>query len=388
MRSRLSLLLVAVPLAVAGCGGGHHGAASTPSASSGSVSPPAGSVDFATTGWKTDFSKHSVPLSEFHSGGPPRDGIPPIDHPKPVSIRKMGRLLDEREPVMVVQIGGAVRAYPLEILVWHEIVNDVLGGRPIAVTYCPLCNSSLVFDRRLGRRTFTFGTTGNLRNADLVMWDRQTQSWWQQLTGQAVVGSLTGTRLTPLPVETVSWAQFKRRYPSGSVLSLDTGFDRPYGDNPYGGYESAKEVPSFFTSRPNTRLPPKERVAAVFSGRETLVVPFSKLRRSPVVQLQSGRTPIAVLYDPHVRSVLDATAVSRSREVGTAAAFDRRVRGRTLDFVSRGGAFVDRQTGSTWDVTGRALVGRLRGAQLRPVRHDEQFWFALAAFVPHPRILR
>jgi hypothetical protein len=346
-------------------------------------------VNFFTEGWSTDWSKHSVPYSQFFSGGPQRDGIPPIDHPKVVPIAKMRVALDDRAPVMVVQQRRAVRAYPLEILVWHEIVNDVLGGRPIAVTYCPLCNSALVFDRRLGGRTLTFGTTGNLRNSDLVMWDRQTESWWQQFTGEAVVGTFTGRRLTALPSETLSWGAFKRRYPGGTVLSLNTGFDRPYGENPYAGYERDPSPSSFFTGKADASLPAKERVAAVFTGGRPLVIPFSKLRRSPVVEAQSGATPVAVFYDPHVRSVLDSTHVSRSIEVGTATAFDRRVGGRTLDFAPRGGGlFVDQQTGSTWDITGSAVSGRLRGRQLRPIRHDEQFWFALAAFVPHARILR
>jgi hypothetical protein len=150
-------------------------------------------VGFVTSGWKTDFAKHSVPLSEFASGGPPRDGIPPIDRPKPTSQTEADEWISDREPVLAVEVGREVRAYPLQIMVWHEIVNDTLGGRPIAVTYCPLCNSSLVLDRRVRGRTLTFGTTGNLRNSDLVMWDRQTESWWQQLSAEAVVGELTGT---------------------------------------------------------------------------------------------------------------------------------------------------------------------------------------------------
>ena len=145
-----------------------------------------------TSGWEPDFSKHSVPLSEFQSGGPPRDGIPPVDEPKPTSQADAEKWLAEREPVLAVEVGKDVRAYPIQILVWHEIVNDTLGGRPIAVTYCPLCNSSLVFDRRVGGRSLTFGTTGNLRRSDLVMWDRQTESWWQQLSADAVVGEQTG----------------------------------------------------------------------------------------------------------------------------------------------------------------------------------------------------
>jgi Protein of unknown function (DUF3179) len=281
-----------------------------------------------------------------------------------------------------------VRAYPLQIPVWHEIVNDTLGDRPIAVTYCPLCNSSLVFDRRVGDRTLTFGTTGNLRRSDLVMWDRQTESWWQQLSAEAVVGELTGTRLKVLPSQTLSWADFKRIHPGGDVLSRDTGVTRDYGSNPYQGYDRPDSAPLLFEGEPDDRLPPKERVLAVFAERETVVVPFSRLAREPVVQTEAAGRPVVVLYKRGVVSPLDAPSTEGSRDVGTAAAFDPRVQGRALHFERRGGGFFDRETGSSWDIAGRAVSGELAGERLTPVRHDQQFWFALAAFLPDARIER
>jgi hypothetical protein len=339
-----------------------------------------------TSGWETDFSQHSVPLSEFQSGGPPRDGIPPVDEPKPTSQAAAEEWLSEREPVLVVELGDQVRAYPIQILVWHEIVNDMLGGRPIAVTYCPLCNSSLVFDRRVGGRTLTFGTTGNLRRSDLVMWDRQTESWWQQLSAEAVVGELTGTKLKVLASQTLSWADFKRIHPGGDVLSRDTGARRDYGSNPYAGYDQPDSEPFLFDGETDDRLPPKERVVAVFAKDETVVVPFSRLVREPVVQTEAGGRPVVVFYKRGVLSPLDAPVIDGSRDVGTAAAFDPRLDGRRLSFERRDGGFVDRQTGSRWDIAGRALAGELAGERLEPVRHDQQFWFALAAFVPDARI--
>ena len=153
-------------------------------------------ASFRTFGWRTDFSRHSVPYDEFLSGGPPRDGIPPIDNPKFVSPGEADQWLEGLEPVIFVDIEGDARAYPLQILTFHEIVNDEVGGIPVAVTFCPLCNSAITFDRRLGGVVYTFGTSGNLRNSDLVMWDRQTESWWQQFTGEAIVGVLTGKRLS------------------------------------------------------------------------------------------------------------------------------------------------------------------------------------------------
>jgi hypothetical protein len=345
-----------------------------------------GALQVDTSGWETDFSKHSVPLSEFSSGGPPRDGIPPIDEPKPTSQAAAEKWLLEREPVLVVELGGQVRAYPIQILIWHEIVNDTLGGRPIAVTYCPLCNSSLVFDRRVAGRLLTFGTTGNLRRSDLVMWDRQTESWWQQLSAEAVVGELTGTRLKVLPSQTLSWADYKRIHPGGDVLSRDTGVERDYGANPYAGYDKPDSEPFLFDGETDDRLPPKERVVAIFARDETVVVPFSRLVREPVVQTEAGGRPVVVFYKRGVLSPLDAPSIDISSDVGTAAAFDARLDGRRLSFERRDGGFVDGKTGSRWDIAGRAVGGELAGERLKPVRHDQQFWFALAAFVPDARI--
>jgi hypothetical protein len=375
--ARQLAILAAIALALAGCSGDDDATERR--------SDPRETLRVDTSGWRTDFSKHSVPLSEFQSGGPPRDGITPIDEPKPTSQAEADKWLSEREPVLAVEVDGRVRAYPIQILIWHEIANDELASRAIAVTYCPLCNSSLVFDRRVGGRTLTFGTTGNLRGSDLVMWDRQT--WWQQLTAQAVVGELTGTRLGVLPSQTLSWADFKRLHPEGDVLSRDTGAARDYGANPYAGYDEPDDEPFLFEGDTDDRLPPKERVIAVFERSETLVLAFSQLARDPVVNERAGGRPIVVFYKGGVVSPLDAPRIEGSRDVGTAAAFERRGGGRTLSFELREGMFVDRETGSTWDMAGRAVAGELRGERLRPLRHDQQFWFALAAFVPDARVI-
>jgi hypothetical protein len=384
---------LAALVVIAGCGGASPASRDRPEA--GTAGRPAGQFDQLTgskaerlkhyPGWDTDFTRHSVPLSQFEDGGPPRDGIPPIDHPRPVDLVAGDRFLSPREPVIAVEADGQVRAYPEQILVWHEIVNDTLGGRPIAVTYCPLCNSAIAFDRRVAGRTLTFGTTGKLRNSDLVMWDRQTQSWWQQFTGTALVGRYTGTRLRAIDAQVLSWRQFKAAHPDGTVLSRQTGFDRPYGENPYLGYDRGR--PSFYGGRLDSRLPPMERVVAIFAGDDTIVVPFSALARHPVATATIGGRPVVVLYTRGVASALDERRIAQSRDVGTAGVFDPRLGRRTLRFTATSrGAFRD-QTGTTWDVSGRALDGPIRGSRLRALRHDEQLWFALAAFVPHARVL-
>ena len=186
-------------------------------------------------GWKTDFTKRSVEFSEISSGGPPRDGIPPIDEPVFTTLDDADGWLDGKEPVIALEIDGDARAYPLQIMTWHEIVNDQVGGVPVTVTFCPLCNSAITFDRRLDGVVLDFGTSGNLRNSDLIMWDRQTETWWQQLTGEGIVGELTGKRLTFLPASVISWEDFKAAWPDGQVLARPTDSGRRYGENPYVG---------------------------------------------------------------------------------------------------------------------------------------------------------
>jgi hypothetical protein len=338
---------------------------------------------FSTSGWGTDFSNHSVPLDEFVGGGPPKDGIPSIDDPEFVSVDDADSFLDAREPVAVVELDGDVRAYPIQILIWHEIVNDEIGGEPVAVTYCPLCNSTVAFSRVVAGEPVEFGTTGMLRASDLVMYDRATESWWQQITAEAVVGERTGTTLDVLPSQILSWEELRRVHPDAQVLSRDTGFDRDYGSSPYGGYDRDLDSrPFLFEGEPDRSLPPKERVAAVRTDESAVVYPFSGLREKTPVNDELDGEPIVVFFDPDVASALDSPLVSAGRDVGAAAVFERTVRGRELEFEPDAdpGVFRDRQTGSTWDMSGTATSGRLDGSRLKQVAHDDQFWFALAAF--------
>jgi len=380
--SAVALALAA--LVLAGCGAGASGRRA---AAVGSGAQPVTGVSFDTSGWRTHFGLHAVPLSTISSGGPGRDGIPPLDHPRFVSAVSAAHFLIAREPVIAVAVGGQARAYPVQILLWHEIVNDTLAGEPVAVTYCPLCNTAIVYSRAVGHRLLTFGTTGNLRNSDLVMWDRQTQSWWQQYDGHAIVGALTEAKLTPLSSATISFADFRARYPQGTVLSRDTGFDLPYGKNPYVEYDAAGERPFLYSGRIDPRLQALERVESITVGTATVVLPFRALRGHPAPAVSVGGVPAVVLFDANVSSPLDARVTRDSRVVGTAAAFDRRLGGRTLTFASAGpGIVTDRETGSRWDITGRAIAGHLLGAQLRRLHDLQAFWFAVAAFVPHARL--
>ncbi len=243
------VLALALALATAGCGKEGHSAGKTTTQEEG---PSYLRDPGLKVGWKTDFTKFAVPLSEFESGGPGKDGIPALSDPKLVDAGHAD-YLKAQEPVIELEVGDDARAYPLEILTWHEIVNDDVGGVPVAVTFCPLCNTALVFDRRVEGKTLEFGTTGNLRNSDLVMYDRQTESWWQQFGGEAVVGRYTGTTLRQLPARIVAWREFEREHPDGRVLSRDTGYSRPYGQNPYRGYDEAGSLPIFAAAHAGDR---------------------------------------------------------------------------------------------------------------------------------------
>jgi hypothetical protein len=338
--------------------------------------------------WRTDFTRHTVPLEEIVRGGPPKDGIPAIDDPEFVTVRAADRWLRDREPVIVVRHEDDVRAYPYQIMIYHEIVNDVVGGKPLSVTYCPLCNTALVFERQHEEHLFDFGTTGRLRMSDLVMYDRQTESWWQQASGEAIVGTLAGERLTLHPAQSTSWGQFKETYPSGRVLSRDTGHDRPYGRNPYEGYDTGDgPIRSFFRGDADNRLPPMERVAAVTIGDRSVAYPFSDLGERRVVNDDLGGEAVVVFWTPGTASALDRSEIAEGRDVGSSGVFRATLGERRLTFEPRDDdRFSDRETGSTWDVTGQAVGGPLAGARLDPIPHGDYLWFAWAAFRPDTEV--
>jgi len=340
----------------------------------------------STRGWKTDFSRHTVPFTEILSGGPPRDGIPPIDEPKFIDFTEADRYLGKLEPVISLELNGDVRAYPLSILTWHEIVNDVVGGVPVAVTFCPLCNSAIVFDRRLDGVVHRFGTSGNLRLSDLIMWDRETESWWQQLTGEAIVGELAGKKLTFLPAPIISWGDFKDANPGAKVLSQDTGFQRDYGRNPYVGYDRVDNPPFLFQGDLDGRLLPKERVVTVTVGDVDAAFPFSTLTQEKVVNYNVGGRDLVVFFKPGTRSALDELLIGMSKEIGATGLFDAELDGRKLTFRADGDDFIDNETGSSWNILGAAIKGPSAAKRLTPIVHTNSFWFAVAAFKPDTRI--
>lgn len=337
---------------------------------------------------RTDFSKQTVNLVEIISGGPPKDGIPSIDHPRFADFRDADNWLDPREPVIALETGGEAKAYPLQVLMFHEIVNDVIGAVPVAVTFCPLCNASIVFDRRVQGTVLDFGTTGRLRKSDLVMYDRQTESWWQQFTGTGIVGEHAGVRLVQIPSQVVAYADFKAAHPAGRVLSRDTGHTRPYGRNPYRGYDQVGQNPFLFHDPVDTRLPAMERVLGVSIGGRHRVYPFSALDSRPVINDVFLERPIVVFTKVGMLSPLDEEKITASRAIPAAVAFSRELGGKVLHFELRDGRIRDRETGSEWNTFGRAVAGALKGRQLARLQGGVHFAFAWLSFVPDSEIYR
>jgi hypothetical protein len=270
---------------------------------------------------------------------------------------------------------------------WHEIVNDTVGGVPVTVTFCPLCNTGIAFERTLDGEILDFGTTGRLRFSNLIMYDRQTESWWQQATGEGIAGEFTGRQLTFVPASIISWADFKETYLDGQVLSRETGYTRNYGRNPYVGYDDINRPPFLYVG-PETpgKLPPVARVLTIELKGEAVAYPYNVLQEVHVVNDTIGGIPIVVLWAPGTASALDAGSVAGGDDVGAATTFSRELDGQTLTFTPDGDRIVDEQTGTEWDVLGQAVSGSLAGSQLTPVVSVNHFWFSWAAFRPETRV--
>ena len=299
------------------------------------TSVAAANPDFWRQEWpNTDFSRTSVPnWVEILSGGPPKDGIPSIDAPQFQRVKD--KSLPGKEPVIAVEIDGQARAYPIRYLMWHEIVNDVVAGVPVAVTFCPLCNSGMTFDRRVNGQVLTFGVSGKLRNSDMVMFDHETESWWQQAVGQGIVGKFNGVSLTQLPTWMESWNEFKARNPDGLVMA-EPAFGRDYGRNPYRSYDSAHRPFLYNGENPPHDIAPLVRVVRV----EDRAWPLPRLAQAGEVS-EAG---VNISWRSGQASALDTPRISRGRNVGTI---------------------------------------RVRDAKGRDVPHDVMFAFAFHAFWPN-----
>lgn len=339
-------------------------------------------------GEAVDLTIHSVPLNhvlldDFSGGavslsqatpellGRIKDWIPPLSAPRYVEASK-ANWLDDDDLVLGYVQGSDARAYPIRILNFHEIVNETMAGRPVLISYCPLCRSGLVFDRRVGDQTLTFGNTGGLYESDLLMYDRETDSFWFQVGGEAIVGTLTGSRLTLLPSLLVPWKEWRTLYPHSLVLSQDTGFLRPYGSDPFLDYDRLGTPPGFPIHRTDDRLDPKEKVLGLNLGEMPRAYSLTRLGDGVVMDTLNGH-PLVIFSE---------------RNGPAGAAFVPNIASRPLTFALEAGAFKDRETGSQWDLAGRAVAGPLLGQQLTPIPARNTYWFAWVAAFPQTTLDR
>ena len=392
MRYTLAFLLLAAACA---SGEAEPNPSTTASSSPASTSPPSTTRTddlpsrlVAVTGrWSTDFTKASIDLDELLVGiaaADPRDLIPPLDDPKFDDIAGGEAWLEDQEPGVLVVFGDEDRFYPLAILTRHEIVNDRFGSQPVVITYCPLCNTALAFDPTVDGNVLRFGVSGLLRNSDLVMWDDRTESLWQQISGEAIVGALTGTRLQTIGSAIVRWADFRTTHPDGLVLSRDTGYSIAYGANPYVGYSSRTQPYPLFRGDIDDSHPALERVVGVSVGGSDKAYPFSRLSRARAVNDSLNGIPVAVLWGaPDTSDALDSFDVALGAGIGTGIAFFATVDGQALEFTpTDDDRFIDSNTGSTWTLLGEAIDGPLEGSRLELAPHRNEFWFAWQAFFP------
>ena len=313
-------------------------------------------------------NRNIVPPELIVNGGPPPDGIPSIDNPKFIQIQKAEEFLEDSDLVVGLNINGDIRAYPLQILVWHEIVNDKVGNTPVAVTYCPLCFTNQVFNRTMNDgQILEFGTSGKLYNSNLVMYDRTTKSLWSQAMAQGIGGTFAGIKLERIPFDVAYWKEWKQLYPDSKVLSTDTGSTRPYGADPYGDYYTNGEI-LFPVSNSDDRVGLKEIAIGLENKGQYKAFKLQEIEDKKVINNQVNGKPI-VLFSLHPFM---------------ARVYDPVVNGQTLEFNYniKDKKFVDKQTNSMWNFDGKSISGQMKGKQLTRLSFDEGFWFEWVAFHP------
>ncbi len=317
-----------------------------------------------STVMETNGQKHIIPLEKIRGGGPPMDGIPSIDNPIFANISDSD-FMDDSDIVIGLKINGDAKAYPLFILVWHEIVNDVVGNTPVAVTYCPLCYTSQVFERIIDGQKVEFGTSGKLYNSNLLMYDRLTESYWSQSLGMAVTGPLSGSQLKTIPFDLITWGDWKQLHPDTLVLTTDTGHIRSYATDPYGNYYTEPRI-MFPVENIDNRMHPKELIIGFNQDDLYKAYKQKDIESNKVINDFVGTTPIVLLskYDQNSRI------------------FQRTVGDTILEFVYDDGLLIDSETKSMWTYDGMAISGPLAGTILQRMPIHPGFWFEWVAFHP------
>ncbi len=313
---------------------------------------------------ETNGQKHIIPLDKIKGGGPPKDGIPSIDNPNFAEITN-SQFVSDSDVVIGLEINGDARAYPLFILVWHEIVNDNVGGTPVAVTYCPLCYTNQVFERVIDGNEVEFGTSGKLYQSNLLMYDRWTESYWSQGLGMAVTGELSGMKLKAIPFDVITWGDWKKLHPDTLVLTTDTGHLRSYATDPYGDYYTDPRV-IFPVDNMDDRMHPKEIILGFHEDGIYKAYKQNDVELHNVINDNVGETSL----------MLVSLFSQNSR------AFDRDLNGEILEFEFVDGKIIDTKTESVWNYDGLAISGPMEGSHLTRLSMEPGFWFSWVAFHP------
>jgi len=314
-----------------------------------------------------------IPQNQVRDGGPGKDGIPALQSPERVSVDDpTNHYLDDDDLVLGYYYNGEIVAYPHDILDWHEIINDKVGGGFIAVTYCPLTGTGIGWERLFEGVETTFGVSGLLYNSNLIPYDRNTGSNWSQIRLECVNGSLIGTDPVVLPLIEMPWATWKNLFPGSMVISTETGHSRNYGSYPYGGYKTSNSL--IFPAIPeDDRLHPKERVLSIVQGGSARVYRFESFGES-----------LTVIQDIFKGTNLFVAGIRENYMVAfNAKTWDDQI----LEFSAGSGeGMLMDQEGNEWNLFGTAVSGPRKGEQLKPVKSFMAYWFSIGAFYPEAEI--
>lgn len=312
----------------------------------------------------------------------PKDAVPAISQATPLFVTAEAVTgVRHRAQVLGVALGGESRAYPVAFLSWHEIVNDMISGVPIAVTWCPLCYTGIVYARELHGQVLTFGVSGKLWANGPIMYDHQTDSLWSQVAGQAITGPMQGRQLQMLPVTQTDWTTWKQLHPTTLVLDPNKSpHQRDYSADPYEGYYDSRDIGVSAMRRQDARLNPKAVVLGLRLGDAVKAYPFRHLSKEPVVNDTVAVTPVVVVF---------------REKNATGLVFDRRVDEHVLTFHmgenDAGGWMTmrDEQTGTLWSAfAGIAQEGPLAGKQLQRLPATYAFWFAWKDYYPETAVFK
>lgn len=318
----------------------------------------------STSGWL-------IPISEVKDGGPGKDGIPSVDNPDFVSANSANFLSDNDLVVGIVK-DNVAKAYPHLIMDWHEVVNDQINNSFFSLNYCPLTGTAFAWESKSSDTRTTFGVSGLLYNANLILYDRNTGSNWSQLQLECVNGELINNKPKLYSVVETTWGKWKSLYPDTKVLSTQTGFSRSYGTSPYGNYSVNNDRFIFRPAIINPALPNKNRVYAIIDDNISKVYQFSDFNTGKTIRDSFNNKDYLLVGDDNI--------ISGFSLVGDYANLTFE-----YSFNNSESFFIDNE-GNKWSIFGNAIEGPRAGESLEPIKSVMSYWFAIAVFYPNPEI--